>query len=102
MEANEIRRTCLALLSVSLLFAAMFANAAERCANTSNRLERLTGQAQGGTAVLPGVAGTAGNAVPDGQAISGYLALHCEALSKLPLGTAVRAYDGCANSTAIQ
>jgi hypothetical protein len=104
MEANELRRTCLALLIVTLLFTAMFANAAERCTTSSSRFERPSEQGKGGTTALSEAAAATGRAdrALTGQPISGYLALHCEALSKLPLGPAVRAYDGCADRSALR
>lgn len=103
MEANELRRACLALLILSFLFAAVSAHAAERCATSSSHFERLAGRVKSGDAALPRADDAAGTTrVAGDQAIDEYLALHCEALSKLPLGPAVRPYDGCANSGALR
>ncbi|MFO1206124.1 MAG: hypothetical protein U1E63_10420 [Burkholderiales bacterium] len=105
MEANERGRACLVLLILSFLFAAVSAHAAERCGTSSTQFEGLAGQLKSvdAAAALPPAADARGTSwVAGDQAFEGYLALHCEALSKLLLGPAVRSYDGCANSSALR
>jgi hypothetical protein len=94
-----IKRGC--VLIMILLFAAMSAQAAGTCENAGGKMERVA--ARSPSAAVDSSLVTPSASVEDNKAlglssgevpISSFLALHCEAVSNLTLGQAIRAYHG--------
>ncbi len=94
-----IKRAC--VLIMILLFAAMSAQAAGTCENAGGKMERVAARSPSAgvdSSLVTPSASVPDNKVPalsaDEVPISSFLALHCEAVSHLTLGQAIRAYHG--------
>ncbi len=88
------------LLAVSFVFIATSAQAGEGCKDSTGNLERVAVRALTATVDAPvstGFVQDTSDHLSKGKApINSYLALHCEAVSSLPLSQTIRAYHSSA------
>lgn len=95
-----VKRAC--LVAMFVLFAAASAQAAGDCENSLGKFERMAARApsaESDVSLPPAPATVQDNAhqfFQDETSINSFLALHCEAVSNLPLGQTIRAYHGAA------
>ena len=102
MSVDRMRRwvwaNCLLAVSVALL--ATSAQAAEGCKDSTGNLERVSMRSLTTTVDAPPATGFVqdkSDYFSQGDApINAYLALHCEAVSSLPLSQTIRAYHSSA------
>jgi hypothetical protein len=88
------------LLAVSVALLATSTQAAEGCKDSTGKLERVAVHTLTATVDAPATAGFVrdnSDHLSNGKApINSYLALHCEAVSSLPLSQTIRAYHSSA------